>query len=95
MGKLDIDVIETYWKSVCKSTHYIGKSFPKDDFRYWNIDDFQIIYSHAEDSNGPEDHILQNKEDLEENQIKAFFEWIDSENEITGENPGMAYLGYR
>jgi hypothetical protein len=92
MDSKKIEVIETYWKSVCKISHSIGHSFPKDDFRYWDIDDFVVEYNHWEDSNESGDHKLWNESELNETQVNAFFQWANSDNEVTGESNGMGYL---
>lgn len=95
MGKDDIEVIETYWKSVCKITHFIGKSFPKKDFRYWEIEDFLVEYNHWEDSNEVGEYKLWNEKDLTKEEIRVFFQWVDSENDQTGKTCGTTYLEHR
>ena len=95
MNSDKIEVIETYWKSVCKISHAIGRSFPKDDFRYWDIEDFVVDYNHWEDSNESGDHKLWNESQLNEGQVNAFFEWASANNVVTGENNGMGYLNYK
>lgn len=91
----NINVVETYWKSICKSSHCIGRSFPNDDFRYWDIEDFVVEYNHWEDSNESGEHTLLNESDLNESQVNAFFEWVNSDNEVTGETNGIGYLQHK
>tara|TARA_B100001564_G_scaffold226411_1_gene190888 strand:+ start:579 stop:869 length:291 start_codon:yes stop_codon:yes gene_type:complete len=95
MDSNEIEVIETYWKSVCKISHSIGRSFPKDNFRYWDIEDFKVQYNHWEDSNEAGEHMLWNESELNDKQVAAFREWSNSDNEVTGESNGMGYLKHK
>ncbi len=95
MDGKNIEVIETYWKSVCKISHAIGRSFDENDFRYWDIEDFQVEYNHWEDSNESGDHKLWNESELNKTQVNAFFEWVNADNELTGESNGTGYLNHK